>query len=194
MIATIDGILATRSDDWAIIKVGGVGLQVYLASGALIQPGDLGKRVQLYTHLNLKEDSVSLYGFLSSQELDLFKMLTSVNGIGPKVALAMLSHLDPARLTSAIISEDVNLLTQLPGVGKKTAQRLVLELKAKMEKMAGIGDVFYSNEDAEVIAALTNLGYSTSEATRVLTELPSASGLTLEDRLGLALQQLAKKL
>ncbi|MGW8181907.1 MAG: Holliday junction branch migration protein RuvA, partial [bacterium] len=114
MIASIDGILELRSDDWAIIKVGGVGLQVYLASGTLNQPGDVGGKVHLYTHLNLKEDSVSLYGFPSRLELDLFKMLTSVNGIGPKAALVMLSHLDPSRLTSAIASEDVNLLTQLP--------------------------------------------------------------------------------
>jgi len=194
MIASIEGILEIRSDDWAIIKVGGVGLQIHLPSSTLNQPGDLGKKVQLHTHLNLKEDNISLYGFLSRQEIDLFKMLTSVNGIGPKVALVMLSHLDPGRLVSAIASEDVNMLTRLPGVGKKTAQRLVLELKTKVEKLIGERYIFSSNDDAEVITALTNLGYSTTEAMQTLAALSNSNGLSMEEKISLALQQLAKKL
>ncbi|MFC1925549.1 Holliday junction branch migration protein RuvA [Chloroflexota bacterium] len=193
MIAAIEGTLVLRGDDWAIIKVGGVSLQVYLPVNTFNQPGDLGETVQLYTHLNVKEDGMSLYGFLSQQELNLFKMLTSVNGIGPKVALAILSHLNPEQLSSAIAGGDVDLLTQLPGIGRKTAQRLVLELKAKLEKWAGARDISVNEGDAEVVAALTNLGYSVNEATQALGALPPSPGLALEEKIGLALQHLAKQ-
>lgn len=194
MIAAIEGTLELRGDDWAIVKVGGVSLQVFMPATTLNQPGDLGQRVQLYTQLSLKEDSVSIYGFLSQQELDLFKMLTSVSGVGPKAALVILSHLNPDQLTSAIATGDVDLLTQLPSVGRKTAQRLVLELKAKLEKWAGAKALSLKQGDAEVVAALTNLGYSTSEATRSLAALPPSTDLTLEEKIGLALQYLAKQL
>jgi Holliday junction DNA helicase RuvA len=194
MIAAIEGTLELRGDGWAIIKVAGVSLQVYLTATTLNQPDDLGERVQLYTHLNLKQDSISLYGFLSQQELDLFKMLTSVNGIGPKSALVMLSHLNSEQLTMAIASGDVDLLIQLPGIGRKTANRLVLELKAKLEKWAGVRDLSAKQGDAEIIAALTNLGYSMGEATRALAALPHSTGLTLEEKIGLALQHLARRL
>jgi Holliday junction DNA helicase RuvA len=193
MIAAIEGTLQLRGNGWAIIKVGGVSLQVYLTATTFNQPDDLGEMVQLYTHLNLKEDSISLYGFLSQQELDLFKMLTSVNGIGPKSALVMLSHLNPEQLTMAIASGDVDLLIQLPGIGRKTANRLVLELKAKLEKWAGVRDLSTKQGDAEIIAALTNLGYSIGEATRALAALPYSTDLTLEEKIGLALQHLAKQ-
>jgi len=194
MIATIEGALELRGDGWAIIKVGGVGLQVYITATTLNQPDDIGKKVQLHTHLNLKEDNVSLYGFLSQQELDLFKMLISVNGVGPKVAQSMLSHLNPEQMTSALINGDVDLLTQLPGIGKKTAHRLVLELKAKLDKWAVELALSPTQGDSEVVAALTNLGYSTSQATQALAALPTLSDLTLEEKIGLALQQLAKQL
>ena len=193
MIAAIEGTLEFRGAQWAIVKVGGVSLQIYLPTSTLTQLGAVGERVQLYTHLHWREDNVALYGFLSQQELDLFKMLISVNGVGPKLALAMLSNLNPEQLVLAIASGDINLLTQLPGIGKKTANRLVLELKGKLEKGgAGVVSSYLTQDNAEIIAVLTNLGYSASEATKAVATLPSSATLALEDKIKLALQYLAK--
>jgi Holliday junction DNA helicase RuvA len=192
MIAAIEGTLELRGTDRIVIKVGGVSLQVYLPTSSLNQLGAVGKKVQLYTHLHWKEDNIALYGFISQPELDLFKMLTSVNGVGPKTALAMLSHLNPEQLALAIASGNIDLLTQVPGVGKKTANRLVLELKGKLEK-GGVGVSPYLTQDnAEVVAALTNLGYSAAEATKAVAELSSSPDLSLEEKIKLALQHLAK--
>jgi len=193
MIAAIEGTLELRGTQWAIIKVGGVSLQIYLPTSTLNQLGAEGERVQLYTHLHWREDSVALYGFLSQQELDLFKMLISVDGVGPKVALAMLSNLNPEQLVLAIASGNINLLTQLPGIGTKTANRLVVELKSKLEKgWTGAISSYLTQDNAEIIAVLTNLGYSASEATKAVASLPASSALALEDKIKLALQYLAK--
>jgi len=192
MIAAIEGTLELRGTDRIVIKVGGVSLQVYLPASSLNQLGAVGKKVQLYTHLHWKEDNIALYGFISQPELDLFKMLTSVNGVGPKTALAMLSYLNPEQLALAIASGNIDLLTQIPSVGKKTANRLVLELKGKLEK-GGVGVGSYLTQDnAEVVAALTNLGYSAAEATKAVAELSPFPDLSLEDKIKLALQHLAK--
>src|SRR4030042_5989532 len=134
MIAAIEGTLELRGTNWAIIKVGGVSLQVYLPSSSLDLLGAVGQRVQLRTHLHWREDNIALYGFISQQELDLFKMLISVIGICPKVAMTMLSNLNSEQLAIAIASGNVDLLIQVPGVGRKTASRLVLELQGKLEK------------------------------------------------------------
>lgn len=192
MIAAIEGTLAMRSTDWVIIKVGGVSLQVHLPASTLEQLGAIGEKVQLFTHLHWREDSITLYGFASQQELDLFRMLLSVNGVGPKSALTMLSNLKAEQLAIAIASGDVDLLTQIPGVGKKTANRLVLELKSKLEKGWGGVDTYLSPDNAEIVAALTNLGYSVSEATKAVAALPSSPDLSLEDKVKLALQHLAR--
>jgi len=192
MIAAIEGILELRGPDWAIIKVGGVSLQVYLPSSNLDQLGAIGQRVQLRTHLHWKEDNIALYGFISQQELDLFKMLISVSGVGPKAALTMLSNLNPEQLTIAIASGNVDLLTKLPGVGRKTANRLVLELQGKLEKGWSGGSIYLTGDSAEVVAALSSLGYSTSEVTQAVAALPSSSDLTLEEKIKLALKHLAR--
>jgi Holliday junction DNA helicase RuvA len=172
--------------------VGGVSLQIYIPASTVSQLSALGERVQLYTHFHFKEDNVALYGFTSKQELDFFKMLISVNGVGPKAALAMLSTLNSEQLALAIASSDIDMLTQLPGVGKKTAQRLVLELKGKLDKgWGGIERSYLTEDNAEIMAALTNLGYSATETTQAIAALPNASDLPLEDKIKLALQYLA---
>lgn len=192
MIAAIEGILDSRGDNWAIIKVGGVSLQVNIPTSSLNQLGEVGEKVQLYTHFQLKEDSIALYGFTSKSELELFKMLISVDGIGPKVALAILSALPLEQLTLAIASGNIDMLSQLPRVGKKTAQRLVLELKGKIDKgWAGVERSYLNEDNAEVMAALTNLGYSSAEAARATAALSHTSALTLEDKIKLALKYLA---
>jgi Holliday junction DNA helicase RuvA len=190
MIAGIDGTLQSRSADGAIIKVGGVSLEVHMPSSTLTSLGAIGEEVHLYTHLHIKEDNVALYGFASTEELELFRTLISVSGVGPKAALAMLSAMNPSQLAIAIATGNVELLSQVPGVGKKMASRLALELKGKLESLwAGAP----AEGDAEVIAALTSLGYTTSEATSAVATLPDSPELTIEERVRLALQYFATR-
>lgn len=133
MIAFLNGILAGKTQDAAIIDVGGVGWAVGMAAGSLAKLPATGERVQVHTHLHVREDAVSLFGFLSLEEKNLFLRLTGVSGIGPKVALSALSVFSPQQLVSAITSQDVALVSKIPGVGKKTASRIILELKGSLD-------------------------------------------------------------
>jgi Holliday junction DNA helicase RuvA len=152
--------------------------------------GAIGEEVRLHTHLHLREDNVALYGFAAAAELELFQMLIGVTGIGPKAALAMLSAMKPNDLALAIVTENVDLLTQAPGVGKKMASRLVLELKEKLES-AWAGAAVSPEGNAEVIGALTSLGYSPSDAASAVAAISDSPGLTVEEKVRLALQHLA---
>lgn len=194
MIAGLHGTLESRSTDWAIIKVGGVSFQVYMPASTLSALGAIGEEVHLYTHLHLREDSLALYGFASAEELKFFQMLIGVTGVGPKAALAMLSAMNPNELTLAIATGNVDLLAQVPGIGKKMAGRLVLELKGKLES-AWVGALVspIAEGNAEVIAALIGLGYTSSEATSAVAALPDSPDLTLEDKIRLALQHFAAR-
>ena len=194
MIASLRGTLEELSSDWAIINVGGIGFQVYTSTTTLSTLGAIGKEVRLYTHLHLREDNVALYGFASAEELGLFQSLIGVSGLGPKLALAMLSAMDVEKLAMAIATGSSDLLTVIPGIGKKMAQRLVLELKDKI----GAGWITtpaaqLAQENTEVLAVLTSLGYSVSEANRAIAALPPASDLSLEERIKLALQYFGGK-
>jgi len=188
MIASLKGVLEGRGPGWALIRVGGVGFQVHIPASSLARLGKVGNEVELHTHLYLREEVLALYGFATAEELGLFQSLIGVRGVGPKLALTLLSALPPDRLTLAIASGDEDMLTQVPGIGKKTAQRLILELKGKLEKL--VSPVPVSEGDAEVLSALTNLGYTLAEATRALSSLPQEKDLSLEDRVKLALQSL----
>ena len=188
MIASLNGILESLSDDGAIINVNGIGFQVYMPTSTLSKLGAIGKEVKLHTHLHLREDEATLYGFASADELRLFQTLISVSGLGPKLALAMLSAMNLEQLTMAIATGSADLLTVIPGIGKKMANRLVLELKDKV----GAGwitapAVQLAEENAEVLTALTSLGYSISEATKAVAALPPSSDLSLEEKIKLAL-------
>ena len=191
MIATLEGILEYRGIDSAIVKVGGVGFQVYIPSSTLSKLGATGDEVSLYTHLHLREDNVSLYGFASGEELALFKNLISVSGVGPKVALSLLSALSPQQLAMAITSSNVDLISQVPGIGKKMASRLVIELRSKLEREWKEAALPLATEDSDAIAALTSLGYSLREAMQAVSSLPDSTELSLEEKVKLALQQLA---
>lgn len=156
--------------------------------------GSIGKEVRLHTHLHLREDNVSLYGFASADELSLFETLMGVSGIGPKLALAMLSAMSVERLATAIATGSIDLLTMVPGIGKKTANRIILELKDKI----GAGWITtpttqLAGENADVVAALTTLGYSVSEANRAVASLPTPSDLSVEEKIRLALQYFGSK-
>jgi len=192
MIATLEGTLEYRGNDSIIINVGGIGFRVYVPTSTSSQLGAIKGRVSLYTHLHVREDNISLYGFASSEELALFRSLISVSGIGTKLALALLSALNPERLVMAITSGDIDLLSQTPGIGKKMASRLVVELKGKLEKDWKEVALTLAPERADVIAALTGLGYSVAEATRAISKLPYSEELSLEDRIKMALQQMAR--
>lgn len=192
MIATLDGILEYRGDDSIVINVGGIGFRVYIPSSTSSQLGAVKGRVSLYTHLHLREDNISLYGFASSEELALFKNLISVSGIGPKLALVLLSAFKPEQLVMAITSGDIDLLSQAPGIGKKMASRLVVELKGKLEKEWKEVVLPVAPDSADVISALTGLGYSVTEATKAISKVPFSDGLSLEEKIKMALQQMTR--
>ena len=192
MIATLEGTLQYQGTDSAIVEVGGIGFQVYIPSLTLNKLGAIGDKVSLHTHLHLREDNVSLYGFASGEELALFKNLISVSGVGPKVALALLSALDPQQLAVAITSGNIEFISQVPGIGKKMASRLVVELKGKLEREWKDLALPLAPEDTDAVAALTSLGYPLSEATQAVSALAYSGELSLEEKVKLALQQLAK--
>ncbi len=194
MIASLHGTLESLGSDWAVINVNGVGFQVYLPTSTLSTLGTTGKEVQLHTHLHLREDNATLYGFTSTEELELFLILISVSGLGPKLALAMLSAMNVEQVSMAITTGSVDLLTVIPGIGKKMAERLILELKDKIGAgLIGAPAAQLAQENTDVLAALTSLGYSVSEATRAVATLPPSSDLSLEERVKLALQYFGRK-
>jgi Holliday junction DNA helicase RuvA len=192
MIATLEGILEYRGNDSIIINVGGIGFRVYVSGSTLSQLGTVKGKVSLHTHLQVREDNISLYGFATSEELALFKNLISVSGVGPKVALALLSTLNPEQLVMSITSGDIDLISQTPGIGKKSASRLVVELKGKLEKEWKEVALPLAPGSVDVIAALTGLGYSLTEATKAISKLPDSEELSLEDKIKMALQQMAR--
>jgi Holliday junction DNA helicase RuvA len=194
MIVALEGVLESRGIDSAVVKVGPLSLLVNVPGSTLSRLGTVGDKVHLHTHLYVREDIIAIYGFASADELALFQNLISVSGIGPKAALAFLSTLNVEQLVSAIVSGNVDLLTQVPGIGKKMAGRVVLELKGKLEKgWAGAVTPALTPDDADVVAALTTLGYSLKEATQAVAGLPNAEELDLEEKVRLALQQLAAR-
>ena len=194
MISSLHGKVESLGSDFAIINVGGIGFQVYMPTSTLSTLGAIGKEVQLYTHLHLREDNVTLYGFGSADELMLFQSLISVSGLGPKLALAMLSGMSVEQLVTAIATGGADLLTVIPGIGRKVANRIVLELKEKI----GAGWITtpitqLAQENMDVLAALTALGYSAAEATKAVATLPATSELSLEEKIKLALGYFASK-
>ncbi|MFC1932140.1 Holliday junction branch migration protein RuvA [Chloroflexota bacterium] len=194
MIASLQGTLESLGTEWAIIDVNGVGFQVYMPTSTLSTLGTIGKEVHLHTHLVLREDNATLYGFASTEELELFQVLIGVSGLGPKLALAMLSAMNVEQVTMAIATGSVELLTVVPGIGKKMAERLVLELKDKIGAgLIATPAAYLAQENADVLAALTSLGYSVSEATRAVATLPQSSDLSLEEKIKLAFQYFGSK-
>ena len=194
MIASLQGKLESLSGDSAVINVGGVGFRVYMPTSTLSTLGAVGKEAKLYTHLHLREDSATLYGFSSTNELELFQILINVSGLGPKLALAMLSAMSVEKLTMAIATSNADLLTVIPGIGKKMASRLILELKDKIS--AGwitTPAAQLAAENTDVLAALTSLDYSVTEATQAVASLPHDQDLSLEEKIKLALGYFTSK-
>jgi len=193
MIVALEGILESRGNNSVVVKVGPLSLNVAIPNSTLVQLGNVGDKVYLHTHLYLREDNIAIFGFSSAEELGLFQSLITVSGIGPRMALGVLSVLNPEQLISAIEGGNVDLLSQVPGIGKKTAGRVVLELKGKIAKEWGsVIAPSLQQEDADVVAALTGLGYSLREATQAASALSDSKGLDLEEKVKLALQRLAR--
>jgi len=194
MIAGIKGTIEAIGNNWVIIDVQGVSYQVFLPTSTLSTLGVVGQEAKLHTHLHVREDALTLYGFGSARELALFQTLITVSGIGPKLGMALLSAMDVEQLTMAIASGDAPMLTAVPGVGKKTSERIILELKDKISTSWMLTqDLESVRGNSEVVAALTSLGYSVSEATRAVATLPSSSHLSLEEKIKLALKHFGEK-
>jgi len=194
MIASLHGILESLGSNWAIINTGGIGFQVYMPTSTLSTLSTIGKEVKLYTHLHLRQDNATLYGFTTTEELELFQALITVSGLGPKLALAMLSTMSVEKLAMAIATGSIDLLTMVPGIGRKTANRIILELKDKIGAgLIALPAAQLAEENTDVLAALTSLGYSVSEATRAVASLPQGQALSLEEKIKLALQYFGGK-
>lgn len=188
MIASLQGKLDRRGDDYIIVDVGGVGFKVKVPTRMLETVGEEGEPVKVYTHLHVRENELALYGCATAEELALFEQLLTVNGVGPKMALTILSRVAPETLRAAIAQGQVEVLSQVPGIGKKLAQRLVLDLKGKID-LTGIAELPpLSFAESEVLTALTGLGYSLAEAQAAVRSLPHDSSLTMEDKILLALR------
>jgi len=188
VLASLSGKVAATGEDFVVIKAGGVGFYVSVPQTVLDSLPGPGMELTVHTHLHVRENDLALYGFGSREDLALFRLLLGVSGIGPKVALSLLSFLPRDRLQAAIAQEDVAMLARVPGIGPKTAKKLVFDLKDKIaaEIMPGEPQPVLTEADADLIAALTSLGYSVSEAQEAIRSLPREA-LALEERVRLAL-------
>ncbi len=190
MIASLSGKIQKIEENSLIITVGGVGLRVTVPKTVLENTVGIGRAVALHTHLVVRETELSLYGFESEDDLQLFNILLGVNGVGPKVALAILSTLSPELLKSAIMREESAVLQRVPGIGKKTAERIMFQLRDKLDFTAAAhGIPLVSDVDADVIDVLTTLGFSIVEAQSALQHLPREV-TSIDERVQMALQHL----
>jgi Holliday junction DNA helicase RuvA len=187
MIASIRGEITQIEDNALIVEVGGVGMRVFTPK-PLLSKFNSGEIVLLQTHLVVRENDLSLYGFETTSDRQLFLTLLGVDGVGPKLALAVLSSMTLDAVQRAVFSEEPDLLSRVPGVGKKTAQKMQLYLKDRLKPASGLEKfASMSDADSEVLAALTTLGYSVIEAQTALQSLPKDAPDQVEEKLRLAL-------
>ncbi len=200
MYAFVRGKIDSIYTDCIIVEANGVGYRIYTSLKTMEAAGAAGEDVKLYTYLHVREDAMLLYGFYTREELACFELLISVSGVGPKAALALLSKHTPSKISLAVVSGDYKLLKEAPGVGLKTAQRVVLELKDKIMKESKdteLAEVVFNEESGagegdsavrEAISALTVLGYSQIEAGKAVLKVYK-EGMTVEDVIKEALRQ-----
>jgi holliday junction DNA helicase RuvA len=186
MIASLEGTVLMISEDNLVVGVGGIGMRVYVPR-AVTGAARPGERLHLFTHLVVREDSLTLFGFETQEECNFFDLLLGVNGIGPRTALSVLSTLSVDAVRRAVLSEQADLFARVPGVGKKTGQKIILYLQGKVgtSELAGMPVL---DIDTEVMDALTALGYSVVEAQAALQSIPRDAPKDVESRLRLALQ------
>ena len=201
MIAYLRGKVLTQTSETAIVDVGGIGYEVYCSGGAF-RKINVGEYVELHTYLQVKEDGMTLFGFADQKEKELFLKLTSVSGVGPKLGIAVLTGLSAEELTQVIFSADVKRLSSVKGLGKKTAEKIVLELHGKIsaaEIMSASGEDFMANEapmssmklsraDEEAVSALMGLGFTRTESTQAVKKARELGAVSVEDVIMKALQ------
>lgn len=201
MIAFVHGIAADMTENSVIVETGGIGYEIYMTGESLSQL-TMGEKVKIHTYFQVREDAMQLYGFLKKDDLQMFKLLLGVNGVGPKAAMGVLSGITADELRFAVLSDDVKTLSKAPGIGKKTAQKLILELKDKLkfedafelklaheqEKAEASGDV--SDGRQEAVAALVALGYSSTDALRAVRKVTEVSPDDVEGLLKAALKNM----
>lgn len=199
MIAFVKGELAVVEEDRVIVETGGIGYNIFVSSSTITQLPAEGEQVRFYTHMNVKEDAMQLYGFLTRDELKVFRLIIGVSGIGPKGGLGILSQLTPDALRFAVASNDVKAISAAPGIGKKTAEKLILELKDKIS----IEDVLHHEEvqsqantglgqevQSDAVQALVALGYGNAEALKAVRQVDVGENATVEEILKKALKYL----
>lgn len=200
MIGKLSGTLEEKQSPWILLDVGGVGYEMEVSMTTYCQLPEVGERVSLRTHLQVREDGQSFFGFFDLRERELFRCLIKVNGVGPRLALAILSGMDVEQFTAAVINEDTSRLVKLPGVGKKTAQRLVLDLRDRLAEFAlpaGSGDTISvpipdpprgESHLEDALSALVALGFKPQEASRAIERVKDESGGTSEEVIRAALK------
>lgn len=191
MISSLRGIVAFRSNDAVVIEVGGVGLDV-ISSRSAVETCEVGEMASIVTRLIVREDSLTLYGFSSLTERELFDVLLKISGVGPKMAMAIISTMSIDNLRNAVSSQRVELLTRVPGVGKKTAEKIMLELKDKLPMgLDAVPQGGFDDINSDVMDALTSLGFSVVEAQMAIQALPPDTPQDMQERLRLSLQYLS---
>jgi holliday junction DNA helicase RuvA len=190
MIGKLTGTLAEKNPPEVIVDCGGVGYEVQVPMSTFYNLPGLGERVTLLTHFVVREDAQILYGFGTAQERSTFRQLIKISGIGPKMALGVLSGMSVAELSQAVTLQDPNRLTKIPGIGKKTAERLMLELKGKLGADLGVHATIANDNQADILQALIALGYSDRDAALALKALPADVGVS--EGIKLALKALGK--
>ena len=192
MISYIKGKIIFKSESFIIVSTGNVGYKIFIMSDS----SEIGEEVELFTYLNVREDVLALYGFLEYKELELFEYLVSISGIGPKAGMGILSLADPETIKVAIAKGDSSILTRVSGIGKKTAERVVLELRNKFSNIES-DDVLQEkskeiNDHTDTIEALVSLGYSSSQAKKALASIPEEIK-DVSERIRLSLKELGKR-
>lgn len=201
MFAYIKGTLEEKSNNYVVIDVGGIGYKIFMSDNSIQEIGESGVNVKVHTYYYVREDNISLYGFLTKEELKMFELLLSVSGVGAKSAIAILSNIKPESFAFAVISNDVSSLKKLPGIGVKTAQRIILELQDKLkaeEKLMAEGakeviekEIEVTKNVQEAIQALQILGYNRKEIDKVIEKI-STEDVTVEEIIRKGLTLLAK--
>ena len=200
MFAYIKGKLEDKAVNYIIVDNNDIGYKIYMGENAIESIGNMGDNIKVYTHYHVREDDISLYGFKTNEELRMFELLISVSGVGAKSALTILSNIEPSVFALAVITNDESKLVKIPGVGKKTAARIVLELKDKLKNIQSDNNIDKEVEEEivcnekieEAISALQVLGYNKREIERVLEKI-NLEELTLEEIIKQGLKYLAKR-
>ncbi len=189
MIARLEGKVVSKKEDFLVVMVGGLGFKVFVSAEALEKAKE-GDEISLFTFLAVRENALELFGFLSERELEFFMLLISVSGIGPKGAMRILDQATPGELQGSILEADSSILTKVSGIGTKTAERIILELKNKLGKLPST-ETQNSKKDLDALEALVSLGYSSGETRQALKSLKGEE-MTTEERVRQAIKFLSR--